>query len=55
MKGNKRVDVNLDDSIFTAILDDRSQKSVTRNFSLNSYDRKLVAAGGWPAYADAKY
>jgi 3-isopropylmalate/(R)-2-methylmalate dehydratase small subunit len=30
-------------------------KTVTCRFTLNEFDRKLVEAGGWLAYADKKY
>jgi len=55
MKGKIQVAVDLDSSTLTATSDDPSQESVTYNFTLNSYDRQLVAAGGWLAYADANY
>ena len=30
-------------------------ESLSCSFTLNPFDRQLVAAGGWLAYADAKY
>jgi 3-isopropylmalate/(R)-2-methylmalate dehydratase small subunit len=30
-------------------------KSLSFSFSLNEFDRELVLAGGWLAYADSKY
>ncbi len=35
--------------------DSQGGKSFTLPFELNPFDRDLVAAGGWLAYADAKY
>ena len=32
-----------------------SGESLSCSFTLNPFDRQLVAAGGWLAYADAKY
>lgn len=55
MKGNVRIDVDLEDSMLTASSDDPAQESLTYNYTLNAYDQKLVAAGGWLAYADTNY
>ena len=32
-----------------------SGESLSCSFTLNPFDRQLVAAGGWLAYADTKY
>ncbi len=39
----------------TASSNDSSQKDLECSFSLNAYDKNLVSAGGWLAYADANY
>ncbi len=45
------ISVDLEKSEITA----KGSKKVTISFSLNEFDRKLVAAGGWLAYADKNY
>lgn len=55
MKGQLTVAVDLDQSTITASSDDPGQEPVTCSFQLNSFDRELVAAGGWLAYADKKF
>ena len=30
-------------------------ETVTCRFTLNPFDKRLIGAGGWLAYADAKY
>jgi len=55
IKGTSTIAVDLEDSTVTGSSDNPSQEDVTCSFSLNPYDRALVAAGGWLAYADKKY
>lgn len=55
MKGNVRVGVDMENSTITASSDDSSQGDFTCSFELNPYDKDLVGAGGWLAYADNKY
>jgi 3-isopropylmalate/(R)-2-methylmalate dehydratase small subunit len=55
MSGNIAVDVDMDAGLIHVTSDDSSQKDQDFAFSLNSYDRNLVSAGGWLAYADAHY
>ena len=46
-------DLDLDVEKLTATSDNGA--TVTCSFSLNPFDKQLIAAGGWLAYADAKY
>ncbi len=48
-----RIEIDLDREELTATGGDGSTE--TCRFQLNSFDRKLVLAGGWLAYADANY
>jgi 3-isopropylmalate/(R)-2-methylmalate dehydratase small subunit len=45
------ISVDLDKGELTA----KGTKTVTCRFTLNEFDRKLVVAGGWLAYADKNY
>ena len=51
--GTVRVSVDLDSDTITA--EDAAGKSITCTFSMNPFDKGLVGAGGWLAYADQKY
>jgi 3-isopropylmalate/(R)-2-methylmalate dehydratase small subunit len=55
MKGAISVDIDLQHDRLTASSDSPGQAPVTCGFSLNPFDKDLVAAGGWLAYADSKY
>lgn len=55
MKGNIAIDVDMDNCKITAISDDSNQDDYSCTFELNPYDRQLVSAGGWLAYADQNY
>ncbi|OQY32756.1 MAG: 3-isopropylmalate dehydratase [Spirochaetaceae bacterium 4572_59] len=44
---------DLENNTFT--ISSKSGKSRTLAFSISGFDRTLVAAGGWVAYADSKY
>jgi 3-isopropylmalate/(R)-2-methylmalate dehydratase small subunit len=48
---NVEIEIDLQQGLLTAT----GNRTVTRSFTLNSFDRDLVAAGGWLAYANAKY
>jgi len=48
-----RVEVDVDNEQLTATGNDG--KKVACSFTLNPFDRKLVDAGGWLAYADRNY
>ncbi len=47
------INVDLKHSLITAA--DEHGKNISMTFSLNAFDRDLVLAGGWLAYADQKY
>lgn len=53
LQGKVHVEVDLDAEQLVASSDNGS--SLTCPFSLNPFDKQLIAAGGWLAYADAKY
>ncbi len=55
MSGNLTVSVDLANEKVKLVSDDNSQDSVECAFSLNAYDKSLVSAGGWLAYADVNY
>jgi len=55
MEGNITVSVDMEDSTLTASSDISSHGDLTFSFELNPYDRSLVNAGGWLAYADQNY
>ncbi len=49
------VQINVDLDREELIATDGRGSEIKCSFSLNPFDRELVAAGGWLAYADAKY
>ena len=51
--GTVNVSVELDSDTITAT--DGAGNSVTCTFAMNPFDKELVGAGGWLAYADQKY
>ncbi len=55
MKGAVSIAVDLAIMTMTASSDDSTQMPVACSFQLNPFDRDLVAAGGWLAYADTKF
>ncbi len=55
LPGNISVKVDLDKDLLTASSDHPGQEDVACTFTLNSFDKQLVAAGGWLPYADRKY
>jgi 3-isopropylmalate/(R)-2-methylmalate dehydratase small subunit len=55
MKGQLNVSVDLDTTTMTASSSDPAQAPFSCSFQLNPFDRDLVAAGGWLAYADKKF
>ncbi len=55
MKGQINIEVDLDKMEMTARSHDPAQKSIICSFQMNPFDRDLVAAGGWLAYADKKF
>lgn len=52
MSGDVDIQVDLQSSKMTAT---NGNESVICGFDLNSFDKELVGAGGWLAYADRKY
>jgi len=52
LKGQVTVAVDLDGEKLTAT---SSDATVECSFSLNPFDKKLIGAGGWLAFADANY
>lgn len=55
MTGNVTVTVDIVKGELTASSDASGQDDLLFSFSVNSFDRDLVGAGGWLAYADSKY
>ncbi len=55
MKGRLTIDIDLENDQLTASSDDPEQKKVVCSFVINAFDKQLVAAGGWLAYADSHY
>lgn len=55
MEGDITLSVDLEECELTAISKTEGQIPLTLQFELNTFDRKLVSAGGWLAYADSNY
>jgi 3-isopropylmalate/(R)-2-methylmalate dehydratase small subunit len=55
LQGTVVIHVDLENGSISADSSEPQQETVTCTFNLNSFDRELVAAGGWLAYADMKY
>ena len=55
MSGDLNLAVDMDNEKVIVSSNDSSQKNLECSFSLNAYDKNLVNAGGWLAYADANY
>ena len=55
MQGKVTVAVDLEKGQLTASSDAPQQKEVTCSFAVNSFDKELVAAGGWLTYADSHF
>ncbi len=55
MTGNITISVDITQGEMTAISDDPAQPDCICTFSLNPFDRDLVSAGGWLAFADRQY
>ena len=55
MSGSITIAVDMEKERVTASSDDTAQDDLEFSFSLNSYDKNLVSAGGWLAYADTNY
>ncbi len=55
MRGELTIQVDLDKTEMTIRSSDPAQEPVSCTFQMNPFDRDLVAAGGWLAYADKKF
>ncbi len=55
MTGNITVAVDMDKEQLQVASDDATQDAQSFSFSLNAYDKSLVSAGGWLAFADSNY
>ncbi len=55
MRGSITIDVDLEKGQLVASSDKPEQKEAICSFDLNSFDKQLVAAGGWLTYADRNY
>lgn len=55
LKGDIKISIDMEKENITATSSDSSQKSIHCDFKLNSFDKKLIQAGGWLAYADKNY
>jgi 3-isopropylmalate/(R)-2-methylmalate dehydratase small subunit len=55
LTGAVEITVNLEEETIQANSSAADCDSVSCSFRLNSFDRELVAAGGWLTYADRKY
>jgi 3-isopropylmalate/(R)-2-methylmalate dehydratase small subunit len=55
LEGECSISVDLDAEQLTATEATGEKRSRTCKFSLNPFDRKLVEAGGWLAFADRNY
>ena len=55
MSGDLTLSVDMEGEGVTISSDDSGQSNLECSFSLNTYDKSLVSAGGWLAYADANY
>ena len=55
LAGDSEITVDLDREQLTATETAGQKRSITCAFTLNPFDKKLVEAGGWLAYADRNY
>lgn len=55
MEGNLKVAVDMENSTIICSSDQQGTTDVTFEFTMNSFDRELVSAGGWLAYADQNF
>jgi len=55
MKGDIAVAVDISAGNLKTISNETSQDDFECSFTLNGYDKNLVGAGGWLAFADANY
>jgi 3-isopropylmalate/(R)-2-methylmalate dehydratase small subunit len=55
MSGELSLAVDMENEKIIASSNDTNQDDLECSFSLNAYDKSLVSAGGWLAFADANY
>ncbi|MBU0943010.1 MAG: 3-isopropylmalate dehydratase small subunit [Proteobacteria bacterium] len=55
LSGELSIEVDMEKGIMTATSSDPGQDPLQCSFVLNPYDKNLVSAGGWLAFADANY
>jgi 3-isopropylmalate/(R)-2-methylmalate dehydratase small subunit len=55
MRGNLDIAVDMESGKLRATSTDTGQDDLECSFSLNEYDKNLVSAGGWLAFAEANY
>jgi 3-isopropylmalate/(R)-2-methylmalate dehydratase small subunit len=55
MQGNINIDVDITEGRIHAASDRPDQSALNISFALNLFDRELVGAGGWLAFADKNY
>jgi 3-isopropylmalate/(R)-2-methylmalate dehydratase small subunit len=55
LQGNITINVDLEQGRLTASSESPEQNEVSCPFTLNTFDKELVAAGGWLTYADSHY
>ena len=55
LAGNGAIKIGIELDKDTVVAENGKGEKVECNFSMNSFDKELVAAGGWLAYADQKY
>ncbi len=55
MRGNITISIDIDQFVLMATSDDGNQQDFSCSFPMNAFDKDLVQAGGWLAYADNNY
>ncbi len=55
MSGNLEIEVDIESGKLKAVSTESGQDNFECSFSLNEYDKNLVSAGGWLAFAEANY
>jgi len=55
MNGELEISVDVEAGKLQATSSDSAQEALECSFSLNEYDKNLVSAGGWLAFAEANY
>ena len=55
MNGDIEISVDTETGKLQAVSSDSAQENIECSFSLNEYDKNLVNAGGWLAFAEANY